>query len=153
MVTVGQQWVKQARTTLCYFLVITPYPVKCNPFSYLFRCIGGQLLYLRTWKNGNGLEKNRNQFYMPTTFYVILVNLYHGLTYGLHTDWIFALDTRLLDSNNCITFCDSCVSNVYCNDLIFMISFCNVTMHTSLGLCLVILSLFSATQWMMLLKQ
>lgn len=90
--------------------------------------------------------KNRNQFYMPTTFYVILANLYHGLTYGLHTDWIVALDTRLLDSNNRITFCDSCVSNVYCNDLIFMISFCNVTMHTSLGLCLVIVSLFSATQ-------
>jgi len=53
---------------------------------------------------------------MPTTFYVILVNLYHGLTYGLHADWIIALDTRLL-SNNRITFCDSCVSNVYCNDL------------------------------------
>ena len=55
-------------------------------------------------------KKNRNQFYMPITFYVILVNLYHGLTYGLHADWIIALDTRLLDSNNRITFCDSCVS-------------------------------------------
>lgn len=87
---------------------------------------------------------------MPITFYVILVNLYHRLNYGLHADWMlctlgYLIATTVL--HYYLMFHDSCVSNVYCNDLIsFMISFCNVTMHTSLGLCLIIVSLFSATQ-------